>query len=96
MHAISRNERSKFRSNYAVCESTNIPVYLPVDMYGVLQYQARQIFLSICHEGTLHLPRFFVGSPYFSYLRRRFPRIVFNVWIMVIPYNEDNPREATS
>ena len=29
------------------------PVYLPVDMYGVLQYQARQIFLSICHEGLL-------------------------------------------
>ena len=23
------------------------------DMYGVLQYQARQIFLSICHEGLL-------------------------------------------
>ena len=38
-----------------------------------------------------HLPRFLVGSPYFSYLRRRFPRTVLNV-----SYIEDNPREATS
>ena len=51
---ISRNERSKVRSNkFAVCESTNIPVYLPIDIYGVLQYQALQIFLSICQMGLL-------------------------------------------
>ena len=48
--AISRNVRSK---EFAVCESPNIPVYLPIDMYGVLQYQAHQIFLSICHKKLL-------------------------------------------
>ena len=28
----------------AVCESPNIPVYLPIPMYGLVVYQGRQIF----------------------------------------------------
>ena len=38
---------------FAVCESSNIPVELPIDMYGVLQYQAHQICLSLAHVGLL-------------------------------------------
>ena len=30
-----------------------ISEYFPIDMYGVLKYQAHQIFLSFCQEGLL-------------------------------------------
>ena len=58
---ISRNERSKVRSNlFAICESTNIPVYLPVDMYGGGGgggggggTSIPSTPVSICHEGLL-------------------------------------------
>ena len=36
--------KTKLYPSFAVCESTNIPVYLSIGMYGVLEYQARQIF----------------------------------------------------
>ena len=38
-------------NQFAVCESSKL--YLPIDMYGVLQYKAHQIFLSSAHEGLL-------------------------------------------
>ena len=41
---ISRNERSSQNNLIAVCESPNIPVYLPIPMYGLVVYQGRQIF----------------------------------------------------
>ena len=32
------------QKSVAVCESPNIPVYLPIPMYGLVVYQGRQIF----------------------------------------------------
>ena len=51
---MSRNKWSKsLRSNeFAICDS-HISSHRHVIMYGVLQYQARPIFLSICHEALL-------------------------------------------
>ena len=31
----------------------NHRIYLPIDMYGILQYQAHKIFCSLAHEGLL-------------------------------------------